>query len=343
MTGCSGGTVSVTLRNSETSKIMATVVVTVLERPTISRYEETAYRWFHIYWTAPSDYTRLAVQWFNTDTNQWTTLTSAHSGPRVVMYSSRAGARVPLPGTGPNRPTHADVRGVPYSRSIDVRVVGTTIDNVSGTSAEFTVRLTRPDALGHLGDHTVVYDLNPLSRSDETELANWIRDVAALAANGWANLISSLRACEGSCAGNDDTDIVRVRINEYSCKSSEVVACVEKIHPRMVDTVFYDNRYMTFTPNPEYDAITYYWTDLQARHGHPVNGDNTQVFLWIGAVALHEFGHVYGIKDRYETDLSYSGIMNTHYLLDEGVATIGTSDVLALNAIYKGNRPNLGW
>ena len=55
MAGCSGGTVAVTLRHSETNKILATVTVTVLDRPVIERYEEMAYRWFHIYWRCPED------------------------------------------------------------------------------------------------------------------------------------------------------------------------------------------------------------------------------------------------------------------------------------------------
>ena len=345
MAGCSGGTVAVTLRHSETNKILATVTVTVLDRPVIERYEEMAYRWFHIYWRGPADYTSYRVEWYDTDTSRWKPLSNAASGPRAILYTASAGAstRAPQPSPLPGTPTHADVRGIEYNSQTKVRVVGSTFDNVSGTSAEFTVTLSQPDALGHLPDHTAVYQWARFS-DDEPDLEGWIDDVVSLAANGWADLRSSLKACLIACTENQDNDLVRLRINANDCGGKHVVACVTTIAPDNVDTEFTSNRYMTFTPIPKIDQTTFIWTDNQSFHGDRVDeNDPSRVYLWVGAVVLHEFGHVFGIKDYGKYELQYTGIMNTNYLLYRMVSTLGSSDIQALEAIYKGNRPNLGW
>ena len=56
MTGCSAGTIAVTLRNEANNKILATVTVTVYPVPTITSYTRIGYRYFEIDWRAHSDF-----------------------------------------------------------------------------------------------------------------------------------------------------------------------------------------------------------------------------------------------------------------------------------------------
>ena len=51
MTGCSAGTIAVTLRNAANNKILATVTVTVVSPPSITSHRRIAYRWFEISWS----------------------------------------------------------------------------------------------------------------------------------------------------------------------------------------------------------------------------------------------------------------------------------------------------
>ena len=65
MTGCSDGTVAVTLRNAANNKILATVTVTVYPIPAITSSRRIGYRYFEIDWRAHSDFTNLWVEWKN--------------------------------------------------------------------------------------------------------------------------------------------------------------------------------------------------------------------------------------------------------------------------------------
>ena len=346
VTGCAPGLVVVQLRDEANNKTLNTVTVTVLPLPTIDRYERTAYRWFHIYWSANADYVTLSVEWFDVETRTWNRLpTEGLSGARAILYSG-GGRSTIIPGTLQGRPTHADVRGIGYaSDPISVRVVGSTTDGVSAGSAPFPVPRagTQPDANGHLHDHTVRYETK--SDTDSPELSRWVINAAPDAVAAWANLLPSLslKACDYDCDENRDGDIIRVRINEFRCDIT-VVACVTAPdvtapeEKKSVETWFVRDRYLYFRPLPTAE-LRYKWTDDPSRHGQLSGGLR---MLWVGAVAVHEFGHAFGLKDYYEGS-EHDGVMNAHQMLKKGRRYITAQDIKLLEAIYESHTPNQGW
>ena len=79
MTGCSAGTIAVTLRNAANNKILATV--TVYPVPTITSYTRIGYRYFNINWSAHSDFVAFDAE------------CAQHRGPAMDTYGHERHSR----------------------------------------------------------------------------------------------------------------------------------------------------------------------------------------------------------------------------------------------------------
>ena len=132
MTGCSAGTIAVTLRVTATNKILATATVKVLPKPVITSAARRAYRWFDISWSVDSDFTTINVEWRNQgdDDDSWSDPlpTSGDSGPRALINSSRTGAAI----RGLDYETVNDV-----AIDVEVRLVVTTANNLKTRSSPY--------------------------------------------------------------------------------------------------------------------------------------------------------------------------------------------------------------
>ena len=87
------------------------------------------------------------------------------------------------------------------------------------------------------------------------------------------------------------------------------------------------------------------WTDdADLDQTEVPNSDPVITYQWIGNVLVHEFGHTFGLADRYERrpyyDRDYDGIMKT---LQKGDDSILPDDKAALKTIYKTHVKGEGW
>ena len=189
LTGCAAGDIAVKLRNTDTGKLLASTVVTVLPLPRVmDTWKEIGYRYFEIDWSTHREYKTHHVKWRELD-GDWERLSpSGSSGPRAL----------------PESPPHgAAIRGLDYEdgEDVEVRVIATTTDNLIAVSAAFRVpRSSQPPAIGHLPDHVMMYDLSAI-RTDGlqgTEPEVWMVAAASDSVSAWADVMTTLQSCEGS-------------------------------------------------------------------------------------------------------------------------------------------------
>ena len=270
--------------------------------------------------------------------------TTALSGPRAIIRSWLY---------------KADIRGLPYdrdsnkvARDIEIRVVGQTEEpgGFVGATPVLTVgRGEQPFAIGHLPDHTMRYSTSTLDRSttEKSELAGWIEDVAQDSAEawaGWASPVAELEVCNSACDENTDREILWVK-NAGTCLYPRHYACVDGL--ANVEGSLTMNRNMLFEDEPETGSgpnlVRYQWTNIRSFDQSRCTRRQA-IYRWVRNVAVHEFGHAFGLADRYHPwnnpDPGYVGIMKT---IEKRSKTIKQDDIDSLRAIYKTHTRNHGW
>ena len=332
--GCASGLSVVQLRDEAKNKTLDTVTVTVLPVPVVSSYRRIGYRWFNIDWRAAPDYASFTIEWRDwrdphatppTPPKAWSPLASSgQSGPRALISGKSA-----------------DIRGIGYvpDTDIEVRVVATISGGLAASSAYRVARGEQPAAIGNLIDHTMKYDLSELSADldKDPELKQWVREASPYAAQTWAGVVPSLLSCQGHCPLNDDGAVVTVKVQWGGCDAAH--ACYRGGFGDDVDHVMEDGS-IIFIPDR---YRRYKWTNIRSKDRTPT-GDGSTIYRWVDNVAVHEFGHAYGLADRYirkpHYDPNYSGIMRE---ILPGVKTITSDDRDALKAIYTTHTRGQGW
>ena len=338
--GCAAGLSVVQLRDEAKNKTLATVTVTVLPLPAVNSYRRIGYRWFHVDWQAAPGYTSFTVEWRDwrdphatppTPPKAWSPLASSgQSGPRALISGKSA-----------------DIRGIGYvpDTDIEVRVVATISGELAASQAYRVPRGEQPAARGHLPDHTMRYQDRLPTSGPHAELAGWIKPQLWSAASAWANLVPELdlAACSTACARNEDNETFSVEISD-DCGFG-AVACVKglpafhlglELEGRIVGT----GLRMLFVPETgQYRA--HKWT-TDPSLDREINDEHRR-FFWIDRVVVHEFGHAYGLADRYPGGThhapNYRGIMGRQ----TGDKGIKPDDRAALRAIYETHTRNHGW
>ena len=223
---------------------------------------------------------------------------------------------------------------------LEVRVVGIISGERAASSAYRVGRGVQPPAMGHQMDHTMKYDLSELSAdlNKDPELKKWVREASPYAAQTWAGVVPSLLSCQGHCPLNDDTALITVKVLWGGCGGSSH-ACFRGSFGSDVDHVMGNGR-IIFEPG-RYGR--YEWTNIKSEDRERTGRGNT-IHRWVDNVAVHEFGHAFGLADRYirqpHYDPNYSGIMKT---VKKGVKTITNDDRDALKAIYATHTRGHGW
>ena len=233
LTGCAS-TASASVQLWDGSNLLDSVAVTVLPLPEVTKRKSSKYRYVQIEFKAHSDYwQRLVIEWRDIVRDDQGNITTAFSPlststpplgqplvPRGIINSSSNGA---------------ELRGIPHAnKSYEIRVVGRTEDGAVAVGPPYTItRVSTPDAIGHLPDHVMMYDLTDLE-SKSGDLAAWVKKDAAGVAARWAAAVTvpdlGLESCKGTastrdtaCPQNADGSVVLVRLGE--CASQGTPAC----------------------------------------------------------------------------------------------------------------------
>ena len=335
LVGCSSGSTTVQLWDEAGNKALATVTVTVMSVPTITSATRIGYRFFSIDWSAHSYFVDFHVEWRNEGDrdSDWERLgTTGLYGPRAIIQSWVS---------------TADVRGLIYQRDLDVevRIVALTedADTLETASPVYSVeRGEQPKSYGHLPDHTMQYVLTSLpTTGDHAELAGWIKVASTWAAQAWARVVPSLQSCLGSCGRNRDRETWTVDLSNTACVQ---FACVPNPQDWVEGKLNYDRTiyFVPSTPSTQHE-----WTNYRSRDEEdaPIGLDPSvkRVYLWVDRIAMHEFGHAYGMADRYGGiyyDAKYHGIMKVG---DAKSKSLTQDDRDSVISVYKTHTLNEGW
>ena len=230
----------------------------------------------------------------------------------------------------------ADIRGLKYTgetEDVEVRVVGVISGQRAASPAYRVARGEQPPAIGHQIDHTMKYDLSGLNAEPWAAIKKMVREASPYAAQAWAGVVPSLLSCRGHCPLNDDGGVITVDV-DWGCVR---LACYNPIGSDVEDKLV--NGRILFKPDI-YGQHT--WTNIRSDDQDIAPGGGA--FVWVGSYAVHEFGHAYGVADRYPGEIhydpNYSGIMHT---IQKGVRTLTGDDRDALRAIYATHTRNHGW
>ena len=341
LTGCATGTATVQLLDGST--VLDSVDVMVVARPVIIQTRRVGYRWFNIGWTAARPYTSFAVEWRNEgSTGAFVTLpTTGDKGARAIMSGMAAA-----------------IRGIPYenyeNKKIELRLVAQGSGGLEGRSE--TLRYSRHlpvDSIGHGHDHVLMYDLSWLAHRT-INLARYLENEAAASAGAWAAVDSTLglETCKGTlatistaCPQNTDRSVLQVVIGD--CPVGD--ACYDSGTGEGIEGHLSGLRRIIFEEiiAPK-EGVEFTWTDLQRLDGKivPTGGR----YKWVTNTYVHEFGHAFGLIDRYEK--FPDGSLNPYYIPNydgimsgskTGKKDIGPDSETELKEIYKTHTKGHGW
>ena len=347
-TGCSDGTVAVTLRNAADNKILASVTVTVLEAPTITQAVRIAYRWFNISWSADSAYTAFSVEWRDKGNADWNLLKPrGSSGARALVNDQLDGAAIRgIPYVSAPNPAYPPDR---IPKLIELRLVATVASAMAYSRVYSVERGPQPYASGHLRDHTMKYDLSLLDESVNTALAGWVRNLTPSYANTWSSIVPSLEACqEGTCQKGGSKYSLMVQIDDTNravCGNTKLGCVKHNPIPPSVETAVYQDRPMAILAAPKLSTVHYTWTSLKALDGDliPDSSVAERRFAWINSGVAHELGHAFNLRDR-DGMVDYYGIMDgKDDVIGKKDDGIKSDDRNVLTAIYAAHTKNEGW
>ena len=179
---------------------------------------------------------------------------------------------------------------------------------------------------GHQEDHTVKYLVGTINNTI-------IEDHIPIAVSAWNSKLRSLRnelrICTGQTCDSDNTDgyTITIKTVNWNNKSTErvdnrdncgpAVACVPtEVSPAETEKIRHLEDMDMFFEQPPWGAARaegspqwvhtqYVWTDDKDRNGERVNGKEALEckrkcrYLYVGHIALHEFGHPLGLHDFY--------------------------------------------
>ena len=352
LTGCTAGTVTVKLLDGSTE--LDAVTVAVVAKPNIEATRRIGYRWFNIGWTAARSYTSFGVEWRNEGDGEsdWSELvTSGQSGARAIMSGMAAA-----------------IRGLPHEdKRIEIRVIARGSGGLEGRSDTLRyARDTQPAARGHLPDHTMVYQnvMGTAGGPAVIRLVNMVTDARlSSAAAAWSNAVPSLdlKACATRCADdtrNKDGERFLIEKTTSSEGCGGAPACVKGLPDYYLDLelegrIVGTGLKMLFAPDGARGS-NHEWTTIQSLDLDETP-DGTGRYIWIDRVMVHEFGHTFGLADRYKLgshpDPTYYGVMGNlgcETDLDAPQCQAGEKapkahDIAALKAIYETHTRNEGW
>ena len=198
-----------------------------------------------------------------------------------------------------------------------------------------------------------MYDLSWLA-SETAPLARYLENEAAASAGAWTVVDSTLglETCKGTlatistaCPQNTDRSILQVVIG--NCPVGD--ACYDTGTGEGLEGHLSGLRRIIFaeiiTPK---EGVPFTWTDQQHLDNKivPTGGR----YKWVTNTYVHEFGHAFGLIDRYEE--FPDGTPNPLYITNfdgimagskTGKKDIGPDDKAELQEIYKGHTKGHGW
>ena len=233
--------------------------------------------------------------------------------------------------------------GVAVGAGVDLILVATTAGRLEATSAEYTAsRGPRPDASGHLPDHTMNYILTGLD--DEIEhalLAGWVRSLVPTYAQRWANIMSTLQICKGGCQRNKDLETLSVDLG--GCRPYDI-ACVDGNPKTSIEGTIDTDRTLGVVIEPIHGQTPLVWTRVKGLDGEYIRQAPLpdRRFIWIDSAIAHEMGHAFGLKDHHGNP-RYDGIMDVNDTLFMGTDSIKQADKDVLIQAYTSHTINEGW
>ena len=129
---------------------------------------------------------------------------------------------------------------------------------------------------------------------------------------------------------------VAVFIASAGAEEGVEIACVFHEEPTFFEDDghrSYPTRMVLEQPAIREDGTRYRWTDVAAYH-NTWNSARTEVYFFVGAAVLHEFGHILGLDDLYG---SLYGELFSHYLMGESGThtTVPSGDQNYLEQVYR--------
>ena len=215
--------------------------------------------------------------------------------------------------------------------------------NAAGPSNWSDSVKTTLDALaarGHQRDHTVRYEVAPMSSTPEPGFPNpatIIPSAVPTAVSAWNAMIAAhgLVICKGgtgSCdeRNTDGTVTVRLVANSDACVGT---ACVRPpvsgiSNHRGHGELILEERPIDST-KPKVQIIRYRWTDVPGLHDKRVPNRENEIWRYVGAVLIHEFGHTLGLPH----DVPSPSIMP----VSQRSLNIEGNDIDYLRKIYSGH------
>ena len=237
--------------------------------------------------------------------------------------------------------TQAVVGNLRYSATYEYQVRSV---NAAGPSVwSDTLKTALPSLVvrGHQHDHTVRYEVAPMSATPEPGFPNpaiIIPTVVPTAVAAWNAKMSAhgFLICKGETGSCDQTNAdektitVRLVTNSDACRGT---ACVEPpvaglSNHRGHGDIIIEERPIDST-KPKFAHLRYRWTDVPSLHNEDVEGSPDHRWRYVGAVLMHEFGHTLGLPH----DVPAPSIMP-----DSGRSlNIQQNDIDYLRKIYSGH------
>ena len=203
--------------------------------------------------------------------------------------------------------TQAVVGNLRYSATYEYQVRSV---NAAGPSVwSDTLKTALPSLVvrGHQHDHTVRYEVAPMSATPEPGFPNpatIIPTAVPTAVAAWNAKMSAhgFLICKGETGSCDQTNTdektvtVRLVTNSDACRGT---ACVEPpvaglSNHRGHGELILEERPVD-TTKPRVLQQLYRWTDVPSQHNEPVPNRDNERWRYVGAVLMHEFGHTLGL------------------------------------------------
>lgn len=232
-----------------------------------------------------------------------------------------------------------------YEFEISGRGDGRTYDrNRFGTATVVTGASACPRSLGHQRDNTIAWTEGTYPRKNPSSLPEYMDDPYTVFTTGigpgaraW-NGVARVTVCKDGCSSNNDTIITVSKGGPSRCGSSS--ACFAGTYSGAGQG---RARHITggtvyFEYPGEREGKDVYWTTNSSLMLKPVPERRGEaIYLYINAIAVHEFGHAVGIANIV-TNSSIFGVMEMNMRDPYRYHTPTSADRKHVRAIYHGHR-----